>query len=149
MRGAIIREPLLVVSPWFERRRERYQDELLNLSKTGDWGRWVSFFAEGVSAAARESQRKVERLVRLQEELRGRVAAANKRGTAERLAAHLVGRPFVNRTIVAQEFGVTGAAAANAIKTLEELDILEQSTLRSVHGARFYVAPEVVDVVSS
>ena len=28
LREAVIREPLLVVSPWFELRRERYQDEL-------------------------------------------------------------------------------------------------------------------------
>ncbi len=149
LRGAIIREPLLVVSPWFERRRERYQDELLRLSCSGTWDHWVSFFAEGVAAAANESQRKVERLVGLQEELRGKVQEANKRGTAERLAAHLVGRPYVNRTIVASEFGITGQAAYNAIKTLVDLGILERADLRSLHGAGYYVAPEVVDIVSS
>lgn len=149
LRDAIIREPLLVVSPWFERRREQYQDELLELSFGGNWDRWVSFFAEGVAAAAQESQRKVEKLVGLQEHLRDRVAAANKRGTAERLAAHLVGRPYVNRTIVAAEFGITGQAAYNAIKTLVELGILEKSELLGRRGTTFYVAPEVVDIVSS
>lgn len=149
LRGAIIREPLLVVSPWFERRRDQYQDELLHLSKTGDWGKWAAFFAEGVAAAAIESQRKVEGLVALQEELRAKVIGANKRGTAERLAAHLVGRPYVNRTIVAAEFGVTGQAAYNAIQTLVELGVLESSNLRSLRGAKFYVAPEVVEIVSS
>lgn len=32
LRGALIREPLLVVSPWFEQRRAEYQDALLRLS---------------------------------------------------------------------------------------------------------------------
>ncbi len=36
LRGALIREPLLVVSPWFEQRRDQYQDGLLELSCTGD-----------------------------------------------------------------------------------------------------------------
>jgi Fic family protein len=37
LRGAAIREPLLVVSPWFEQRRDRYQDALLELSCDGNW----------------------------------------------------------------------------------------------------------------
>ena len=65
LRGAVIREPLLVVSPWFEARRERYQDALLNLSMAGDWDAWIDFFAEGVAAAAAESRTKVEKLVAL------------------------------------------------------------------------------------
>ena len=32
LRGAVIREPLLVVSPWFEQRRSAYQEALLDLS---------------------------------------------------------------------------------------------------------------------
>jgi Fic family protein len=36
LRGAIIREPLLMVSPWFEQQRDRYQDALLQLSIDGD-----------------------------------------------------------------------------------------------------------------
>jgi Fic family protein len=148
LRDAIIREPLLVVSPWFEQRRDRYQDELLTLSQTGNWDRWVCFFAEGVTAAAIESQRKVERLVALQESLQARVVGAGKRGTAERLAAQLVGRPYVNRAIVAQEFSVTGQAAYNAIQTLVDLDILVKANLSLRSGGNLYVAPEVVQILS-
>ena len=46
------REPILVVSPWFEARRQEYQDGLLNLSRTGDWDAWVLFFATGVESSA-------------------------------------------------------------------------------------------------
>ncbi len=149
LRDAIIREPLLVVSPWFEQRRDRYQDELLALSQTGDWDQWVSFFAEGVTAAAIESQKKVERLVELQEVLRQRVVKAGKRGTAERLAGQLVGRPYVNRMIVAAEFGITGQAAYNAIKTLVDLEILQSARLPMRSGGNLYVAPEVVRILAS
>jgi Fic family protein len=148
LRDAIIREPLLVVSPWFEQRRDRYQDELLALSQTGNWDRWVSFFVEGVEAAAVESQRKVERLVDLQQAMQERVVAAGKRGTAERLAGQLVGRPYVNRAIVANEFKVTGQAAYNAIQTLVEIGILERSGIVFRSGGNAYVAPEVVKILS-
>lgn len=147
LRGAVIREPLLVVSPWFERRREDYQDALLRLSTDGDWDRWIAFFAEGVAASAAESQRKVERLVALQNELRARVQRAGKRGVAERLAADLVGLPYIARSDVASRYEISGQGAINAINTLVALEILEPAW-RS-RGAQLYVSQAVVEIVSS
>jgi Fic family protein len=149
LRGAVIREPLLVVSPWFEQRRTQYQDALVNLSLTGDWDSWIAFFAEGVAASAAESQRKVERLVSLQEELRSKVQAAGKRGVAERLAADLVGRPYLTQREVSQAYRLSKQGASNAIKTLLELGILQLSGMRAAGTARVYVAPEVVEAASS
>jgi Fic family protein len=148
LRGAVIREPLLVVSPWFEQRRERYQDALLELSCDGSWDTWITFFAEGVAASAAESQQKVERLVALQAELRSRVQAAGKRGSAEHLAADLVGGPYVTGPMVAKSYGLTGQGAANAVRTLVELKILEPSPLRMSRGTQLYVAPDVLRALS-
>lgn len=149
LRGALIREPLLVVSPWFEQRRTQYQDALLRLSLTGDWDAWIAFFAEGVAASATESQTKVERLVALQEDLRSRVQSARKRGLAERLAADLVGRPYVTPPEIAMRYMVSKQGAHNAIKTLVELEILRETPRRAFSNSKRYVAPEVVDVASS
>jgi Fic family protein len=149
LRGALIREPLLVVSPWFEERRDRYQDALLRLSLSGDWDAWIAFFAEGVAASAAESQRKVERLVDLQEELRSAVQSAGRRGVAERLAADLVGRPYITLRDVVQEYELSKQGASKAIKSLLELGILEPSNLRPSGKARLYVAPTVVEIAAS
>jgi Fic family protein len=149
LRGAVIREPLLVVSPWFEQRREHYQDALFSLSLSGDWDAWIAFFAEGVAASAAESQIKVERLVALQEDLRSRVQAAGKRGLAERLAADLVGRPYVSPPEVAVRYEVSKQGAHNAVKTLAELGILEDAGHRASSNASLFVAHEVVEVASS
>ncbi|MCW2979828.1 MAG: filamentation induced by cAMP protein Fic [Solirubrobacterales bacterium] len=148
LRGALIREPLLVVSPWFEQRRSAYQEALLNLSLGGDWDAWISFFTEGVASSAAESQRKVERLVGLQSDLRSEVQRAGKRGIAERLAGDLIGNPYVTSQDVARQYGVSGQGAHNALKTLTDLGILEFGGTRST-GAHIYVARRVVDVVSS
>jgi Fic family protein len=149
LRGAVIREPLLVVSPWFEQRRDQYQDALLNLSLDGDWDAWIAFFAEGVAASAAESQSKVERLVCLQGELRAKVQSAGKRGVAERLAPDLVGRPYLTQKEVSQEYALSKQGASNAIKTLVDLEILRRSGVRAFGNARVYVAPAVVDIVAS
>ena len=148
LRGAVIREPLLVVSPWFEQRRELYQEALLELSCSGDWDKWIAFFAEGVAAAATESQRKVEALVALQGELRKKVQAAGKRGVAEQLAADLVGLPYVTRADVAARYNLSHQGAINAIKTLAELKILRPA-FTSHRGAQVWGAGDVVVVVSA
>jgi Fic family protein len=149
LRGAVIREPLLVVSPWFERRRDRYQDALLNLSLDGNWDAWIAFFAEGVAASAGESQRKVEGLVHLQQELRSKVQAAGRRGVAERLAADLVGRPYVSQREVSERYDISTPGAGKVIKSLLDLGVLELAGLRTVGGGRVFVAPAVVDVITS
>jgi Fic family protein len=149
LRGALIREPLLVVSPWFEQRRAQYQDALLSLSYTGDWDAWIAFFAEGVAASATESQAKVERLVALQEDLRSCVQAAGKRGLSERLAADLIGRPYLTPPEVAARYQVSKQGAHKAIKILVDLGILQEAGYRVSNNAHRYVAQEVVDVASS
>lgn len=149
LRAALIREPLLVVSPWFEQRRDRYQDALLEVSCDGGWDGWINFFAQGVAASATESQHKVERLGEMQDGLRGRVQSAGKRGVSERLAADLVGMPYVTRADVAKRYGVSGQAAINAINTLVDLGILERAQFLLRRGARVYVAPEIVEVLSA
>lgn len=149
LRGAVIREPLLVVSPWFEQRRDRYQDELLALSCDGDWDRWIAFFAEGVAASAAASQTKVEDLVALQQRLREEVQRAGKRGAAERLAADLVGDPYLRGREIADRYDLSRQGALSAIRTLVDLDILEDTGSVDSHNARIYVAPEVVRIVSS
>jgi Fic family protein len=149
LRGALIREPLLVVSPWFEQRRSRYQDALLDLSRTGDWDRWVAFFAEGVAASAKESQLKVERLVALQDTLRRRVQRAGKRGTAEQLAADLVGMPFITMPEVASMYKLSTQGAINVVRSLERIGILERARFGSPGGAKLYVANEVWAAISN
>ncbi|HWM54889.1 MAG TPA: Fic/DOC family N-terminal domain-containing protein [Solirubrobacterales bacterium] len=149
LRGAVIREPLLVVSPWFEARRDQYQDALLQLSMDGDWDAWIAFFAQGVAASAAESQDKVERLVGLQGELRSKVQSAGKRGVAERFAADLVGRPYLTQREVSQRYGLSKQGASNAIRTLLDLGILELSGMHALGNARVYAAPAVIEIVSS
>jgi Fic family protein len=147
LRGVVIREPLLVVSPWFEQRRDRYQDALLELSCDGGWDAWITFFAEGVAASATESQTKVERLIALREALRFTVQSAGKRGAAERLAADLVGSPFVTGPWVAQRYELSGQGATNAIRTLVDLGVLRPSSMRLSRGAQAYEAPDVLKVL--
>jgi Fic family protein len=112
-------------------------------------GRLDRVFAEGIAAAAAESQRKVERLVQMQEVLRSRVQTAGKRGVAERLAADLVGLPYVSRADVRHRYSLSGQGAINAINTLVQLGILEPAAFRNSRGGQVYVANDVLRILST
>jgi Fic family protein len=145
----MLREPLLVVSPWFEARREQYQDALLAVSMAGDWDAWIDFFAEGVAAAAAESQAQVEKLATLQEHLRARVQHAKKRGAAERLAADLVGRPYVTVSVVAQMYGLSVPGATKIVRTFVDLQILTLARFSGPRGAQMFAAADVLRVLNA
>lgn len=66
---------------------------------------------------------------------------------SERLAADLVGLPFLTRADVVKRYRLSGQGAINAINTLVELGILQDAGFSS-RGGRVFIAPEVVDLVS-
>ena len=144
MRLGVLRDPILVVSPWFEARRVAYQDALLALSMSGDWNAWIAFFATGLEAAANTTHRRVDGLLTWQEEAVRRVRQARASGLAERLAADLIGLPVLRAGRVADRYGVTHQAAMNALRRLEGLGLLTAHTAR---GRVTFRADDVVQLL--
>jgi Fic family protein len=144
MRLGVLRDPILVVSPWFEPRRDAYQDALLALSMTGDWNTWIAFFATGVEAAADTTHRRVDGLLAWQEHSLRRVREARASGLAERLAADLIGLPVLRAGQVADRYGVTHQAAMNALRRLEHLGLI---TAETTHGRVTFKADDVVHLL--
>lgn len=124
MRDDVLREPILVVSPWFEARRAAYQDGLLNLSCTGSWDHWVRFFAEGVAASADDTRRRVEQLSRWRVQALKRVRAAGLSGVAERVAGELIGEPIIRAPAIARRHDVTPQGAMLALRRLADLGLV-------------------------
>jgi Fic family protein len=126
MRRNVLHEPILVVSPWFEARRDEYQGSLLMLSQSGRWDDWVKFFAAGVRDAAASTRDRVENLMTWQDSTLARVRAAGISGVAERVAGELIGTPILRASQVARTHRVTHQAAMNALRRLAQLGILDE-----------------------
>lgn len=144
IRLGVLRDPILVVSPWFEARRVAYQDALLALTITGDWDAWIAFFATGVEAAADTTHRRVNGLLTWREDALRRVRGVRAAGLAERLAADLIGLPVLRASQVADRYGVTHQAAMNALRRLEHLGLL---TAEATHRRVTFRADDVVQLL--
>jgi Fic family protein len=145
MRDGVLLEPILVVSPWFEPRRTEYQDGLLNLTISGDWNAWVSFFVRGVAAGASSTRQTIEDLLAWRDEAIATVRRARSSGVPERLAGELIGAPGLTAGQVAQRHGITHQGAMNALRRLSVLGLLTETERR---GRRVFVAPAVIDILT-
>jgi len=125
-----LREPLLEVSPWFERRKGEYQDQLLDVSRTGDWNPWVRFFSAAIRDQAEITVRRINDLLRYQADVRGLLRAEKVRGVALEIAEELIAQPVVTASWAAKRHGVTFAAANNSIARLAALGVLREATGR-------------------
>jgi Fic family protein len=141
IRDRVLREPILVVSPWFEARRDAYQDGLLNLSLSGDWDEWIRFFATGVAEAADTTRSRVERLMAWREQALERVRAAGISGVAERVAGELIGSPIVRAPAIARQHDITPQGAMLALRRLADLDVVHEER---VNGRVSFVATEAL-----
>ncbi len=146
VRHGVLPEGLLSVSPWFEQRRDQYQELLAHVSATGSWDDWVSFFAEGIETSANDSADRIRRLLELQNSYHERLRAAGARGAVRDIADLLIGSPYVNIPNLRDSTGLTYQAVSNAVRKLEELGILEQ---RNVPGVMAFRAPDVVAIISA
>jgi hypothetical protein len=70
-------------------------------------------------------------------------------GAAGRLAADLVGGPYLTVGIVASTYGLSGQGATNIVRTFLELGILEPASFPGPRGAQMYRAPDVLRVLDA
>ena len=145
LRDGALREPILVVSPWFEAHRNEYQDGLLRLSQTGDWDAWVEFFAGGVAVSADSTRVRIDELIQFAEKARDLVRAAGISGVAERLSADLIGAPILTASVVAKRYSVSHQGAINALRRLVDVGLLRERT--RTNRATF-VCDRVVTILS-
>lgn len=94
MTAGVLTEPTLTVSPWFEPRRAEYDERLAGLGARGDWDSWISFFADGLTASARQTERQLRELLAVQADLK---AAVRRSGLRAETAMQLVDAGVLQR----------------------------------------------------
>lgn len=145
VRLGALRDPILVVSPWFEARREEYQRGLQSLSESGDWDAWVRFFATGIGASAETTRQRVDDLFAWRGQTLTQLAEQRVIGLARQIADTLIGTPALSATNVVELHEVSHQGAMNALRRLAQLGVLEE---RRRGGRLVFVAPDVVELLA-
>lgn len=139
--------PVLNLSPWLKERENEYKDQMLQVSLTGDFNAWVSFFCEGILAQANNAVKKIEDLLAVRMEMMEVLRRKRVRGVALDIADSLIGYPYITVSQAAELHNVTYPPANSAIAKLVEMGILQEVT--GERYKRMFVAPKMRAIFTS
>lgn len=139
-------EPLLYLSPYFERDRSAYYAHLQAVRERGEMQAWLRYFLVGVAVQAKDAVERAERLIDLQTEWRALLAG--DRSNAPHVVDLLLATPFVTTQRVMRAFSVTNAGANSVLRRLENAGILERAHVGGRGGRITWVAPAILEVLT-
>ena len=143
----LISTPYLTISPWFLRRRDQYQDRLLNVSQTGDWNTWIGFFCEAVRDQSRAHVRVASELIDWQADLSRKLFERKWSGVIGQVVERLIEWPILTNKTVQDQFGVSSPTAKSVTDRLLEIGALDQ--ISDSNYGRVFGATEVMKLVES
>jgi Fic family protein len=139
----LLREPLLYPSLFFKTHRALYYELLNDVRLTGDWERWLDFFAEGVAASATQALHTAQGLLALVSADRDRIANLG-RAASSALTLHqaLQHQPVATTAALVAATGLTPATVNKTLAHLERIGVVAELTERRrgrVFAYRAYV----------
>jgi Fic family protein len=140
-------QPLLYLSAFFEKNRDRYYDGLLNVSRHGAWNDWIFFFAQGVAEQARDAIARAGRLLDLWQEYRHRSTKLVRSSSVLRLVDELFASPYISINRASEVMGIAFHAASKTIARLVDAGVLREVTGQQRY--RVFAADEIFRLLDS
>lgn len=137
-------KPWLHMSPYFERNKDRYFDNLFRVSAEGDWKSWIQFCLEGVVDQSADAAERCRRLLDLRSDYYRRAHDAGGSARLLRVIDDLFSTPVVSITTHARRCKVTYPTAKADLEKLARTGIL--ANLSDAPKRTFY-APAVIEII--
>ncbi|WHZ12796.1 MAG: Fic domain-containing protein [Burkholderiaceae bacterium] len=139
----VLRAPMLYPSLFFKTHRALYYDLLNGVRRSGDWERWLDFFAEGIEVSAAHAVATANALLALVNDDRERIAGLGRAaGSALALHQALQRQPIATSAALVTVTGLTAATVNRSLAHLERVGIVTELTHRQrgrVFSYRRYV----------
>ena len=139
--------PMLYLSAYFERRRQHYNDLMLNISKDGQWEPWILFFLRGIALQARDAVQRAKQLQELRERYRSKVTEARATAATLRLVDELFKLPVMTYAIAENVLGFSWQSSRDTVLKLAELGIIER--YKGSGKQHLYLCAEIIRIVDA
>ena len=140
----ILSAPLLYLSAYFERHRQRYYDELFNVSATGDWERWLRYFLAGVLQESEDVLARVRGLRDIQDRHRRAIQSGRGSSSALHLLEEFFANPFMTVRGASLVLDMSVAGARRVLNRLVEAGLLR---VDDSEWPPLYVADDVLNAL--
>jgi Fic family protein len=129
---AVLVQPLLYLSLYFKQHRTAYYDLLQRVRFEGNWEEWLEFFFTAVLETAQQAVATAHEVLRLFRRDRIVIEKLGRiRGSTFLIHELLQRKPFLTISAAAKELHISQPAATNAIRALEKLKIVRETSGRS------------------
>lgn len=129
-KNGLLLPPILNLSAYLNARKEKYKDELLEVSKTGDFDRWIQFFAQAVISQSQSEIQRIQKLEALVLEMEAQIKANGGRGLVLDIPRVLMSSPYFTITDMANALGNSYPAVKTALEKLVSLDIVREIAIK-------------------
>jgi Fic family protein len=137
--------PPLYLAGYLKAHQREYYDRLAGVQLRGRWTDWLSFFLDGIVAAAATEQATAQSLLDIRRSWQERTTHLRADATARRLLDVLLGAPVQTVASARETLGLSTQAANTGIAALLALGILREATGR--RWGRSFRAYEVLAVL--
>ena len=145
--AGVLSQPMLYLSVYFERHRDRYYELLDRVRQTGDWEAWLAFFLQGVQETAENAAATARRLTERFAADRQRLATeGRKAGSALRVHEVLQERPILSIPETRKRTGLAFPTVSAAMRLLEATGVVREITGFSRN--RVYVYSEYLRILN-
>lgn len=122
----LLNRPILYISAFFEKHRDTYYDYLTNVRKNNDIILWILFFLNGIIETSEETMLKLNKIVKLRDEVIDRINREKRNSNYLKLIDYLFKKPIINAKEINIFLNTTNKTGYNIIDKLERLHILKQ-----------------------
>ena len=140
--AGILDTPVVNLSPYFEARRDQYIGLLEEVSATGAWDEWITFFCNALASQASDGVQRIRELLDWRDSTLARLRDAGVRGTAHAVIDRLISQPMTTARAISDHHGVSAGAANHALTRLTDLGVVREITGKPY--ARVYAASDVL-----
>jgi Fic family protein len=128
----VLRQPLLYSSLYFNQHRQQYYSELNSVRESGDLERWIDFFATAIRVSAEQAVATGQRVLAVFQADRERLRSLGRLApTALVVQEALQANPLATVAKLVQRTGLTTPTVTQALRELEKLDIVRETTGRA------------------
>ncbi len=127
----LLHEPLLYPSLYFKTHRTLYYQLLDDVRRTGDWERWLDFFAAAVCASATQASHTAQAVLALISADRDRIATLGRAAASALVVQQaLQKQPVVTAAALGSMTGLTPATVNKTLVHLQRLNMVSEITQR-------------------
>jgi Fic family protein len=144
----LLRDPLLYSSLYFKQNRQQYYTELTAIRETGDFERWLEFFATAIRVSADSATETGRRVFAVFREDRERLKGIGRLApTALLIQEAMQAKPLGTIAALTTTTGLTTPTVTQSLRELEKLGIVRETTGKA--RGRVFAYSRYLDALNS